>query len=263
MRIAVGLAYDGGGFVGWQHQIEGRSVQDEVERALAIVADEPVSVTAAGRTDAGVHAAAQVVHFDTASSRSVRNWVLGANRHLPADVALRWACEVPEDFHARFSASARRYCYFIRESATRPVLDRSRCAWVHETLDLVAMQQAAAFLVGEHDFSAFRAAGCQAHTPQRDLRRLEVRRADGLLRVEAEANAFLQHMVRNIVGSLVRVGRGKVEPAWMHEVLVSRDRRRAGAAAPACGLVLAGIEYPVRFALPATFGLEEERPLEL
>ena len=262
-RLAVGLAYDGGGFIGWQRQNKGRSVQGEVERALGIVADEPISVVAAGRTDAGVHAAGQVLHFDTTSLCSVRNWVLGANRHLPADVALRWAREVPDDFHARFSATARRYCYFIRESAVRPVLERARCAWSRETLDLAAMQTAAAWLVGEHDFSAFRAAGCQAHTPRRSMHRLDLRRTNGLLQVEAEANAFLQHMVRNIVGSLIRVGRGKAGPEWMREVLASRDRRRAGAAAPARGLVLAGIEYPARFDLPSTSVGVEERPLEL
>lgn len=256
--MAAGLSYDGGGFVGWQRQAEGRSVQEEVERALGLVADDEVAVVAAGRTDAGVHAAGQVVHFDTGSLRPSRGWILGANRHLPPDVALRWAREVPEEFHARFSAWERRYCYRIRENTTRPVLGRAYCAWVHETLDLAAMQEAAALLEGEHDFSAFRAAECQAHSPVRNLRRLAVLRREGMLRIEAEADAFLYHMVRNIVGSLVRVGRGRERPEWVGEVLAGRDRRRAGPTAPARGLTLVGVDYPERFGLPTSKFMEEE-----
>ncbi|MGH8274609.1 MAG: tRNA pseudouridine(38-40) synthase TruA [Gammaproteobacteria bacterium] len=252
-RIAAGVVYDGTDFIGWQSQREGRSVQGEVERALTRVAAAPVAVTAAGRTDAGVHASAQVVHFDTASERSERNWVLGANRHLPPDVAVRWARVVPEGFHARFSAVARAYRYLIYESVVRPVLDRRRCAWVHERLDLAAMQKAAEPLLGEHDFSAFRAAGCQAHSPLRRLDRFELRHEGGILRVEVEANAFLQHMVRNIAGSLILVGRGRKPPAWIGEVLAGRDRRRAGPAAPARGLTLMGIRYPAGFSLPGDY----------
>lgn len=261
-RIAAGLVYDGTDFLGWQRQREGRSVQSEVERALAKVAAAPIAVTAAGRTDAGVHATAQVVHFDTASSRSERNWMLGANRHLPPDVAIRWVKAVPEDFHARYGAVARCYRYLIYENVVRPVLDRRRCAWVHERLDLAAMREAAEPLVGEHDFGAFRAAGCQARSPRRRLTRLELWREAGLLRVEVEANAFLQHMVRNIVGSLILVGRGRKHPAWIGEVLAGRDRRRAGPAAPARGLTLVGIRYPARFELPGGGNESQRNPVQ-
>ncbi len=249
-RIAIGIAYDGTDFAGWQRQNRERSVQDEVDKALAKIAAAPVAVTVAGRTDAGVHADAQVAHFDALCPRSERSWVLGANRHLPADVALLWARPVPEDFHARFRAVARVYRYLVRESAVRPVLDRRRCAWIRERLDLSAMQTAAAVLVGEHDFSAFRAAGCQARSPWREVKRIELWRAGGLLQIEVEANAFLQHMVRNIVGSLILVGRGRRRPVWMAEVLAEGDRRRAGPAAPARGLSLIGVRYPERFGLP-------------
>jgi tRNA pseudouridine38-40 synthase len=249
-RLAVGLVYDGTDFVGWQRQSEGRSVQGEAQTALAKVAAVPVSLTGAGRTDAGVHASGQVAHFDTVSRRSERDWVLGANRHLPADVALAWAREMPADFHARFNAVARHYRYAIREGVVRPVLARERCAWVRQSLDLPAMKAAGTALVGEHDFSAFRAAGCQARSPRREVLRLELAREGGFLRVEVEANAFLHHMVRNIVGSLLLVGRGRKPPEWIADVLAGRDRRRAGPTAPAHGLTLVAVSYPKRFDLP-------------
>ncbi|MGH8161880.1 MAG: tRNA pseudouridine(38-40) synthase TruA [Gammaproteobacteria bacterium] len=250
-RIAIGIAYDGTNFAGWQRQSDERSVQDEVDKALTKVAAAPVAVTAAGRTDAGVHASGQVAHFEASRARTERNWVLGANRHLPADVALFWARSVSEDFHARFRAVARVYRYSIRESAVRPVLDRDRCAWVRERLELAAMQTASVALVGEHDFSAFRAAGCQARSPWRHVKRIDWWRERGLLMVEVEADAFLQHMVRNIVGSLILVGRGRQPPAWIGEVLAGGDRRRAGPAAPARGLSLIAVKYPERFGLPS------------
>lgn len=204
----------------------------------------------AGRTDAGVHALMQVAHFDTTKARAEHHWVLGANRHLPGDIALHWARGVADEFHARFSAVARCYRYGIRESRTRPVLQRKRCAWVTARLDLDAMREGAKYLEGEQDFSAFRAAGCQARSPTRTLSRIELWRDSGMLFVEVEANAFLQHMVRNMVGSLILVGRGRKQPAWMGEVLAGRDRRRAGPAAPPQGLTLVGIAYPERFGLP-------------
>lgn len=250
-RVAIGIEYDGSDFVGWQRQARGRSVQAQIERALSRVAAEPISVVTAGRTDAGVHALMQVAHFESAGRRTELNWVLGANRYLPADVALHWAKRVPQTFHARFSATARCYRYRIHQSRIRPVLERRRCAWLTEQLDLDAMRAGAEWLVGEHDFSAFRAAGCQAHSPWRELKRLELWRKAGDLFLEVEANAFLQHMVRNLVGSLVLVGRAREHPDWIRNVLATRDRRRAGPAAPARGLVLVGVTYPAHFDVPA------------
>jgi tRNA pseudouridine38-40 synthase len=238
--------------VGWQRQKDGRSVQAELERALTKVANEAISVVTAGRTDAGVHARMQVAHFESAASRGALNWVLGANRHLPADIALHWAQAVPPAFHARFSALARCYRYRIHESRIRPVLERERCAWVTQRLDLEAMRQGAAWLVGEHDFSAFRAAGCQAKSPWREIKRIELWREAHALHLEVEANAFLQHMVRNLAGSLVWVGKGRNQPDWMRDVLAGQDRRHAGPAAPARGLTLIGVRYPSHFDIPSS-----------
>lgn len=250
-RVAIAIEYDGSEFVGWQRQRSGRSVQAEVEAALSRVADESIAVVAAGRTDSGVHARVQVAHFDTTRTRASHHWVLGANRYLPGDVAVHWARAVPGSFHARFSAVARCYRYSIREGRVRPVLERKRCGWVTGRLDLAAMRAGAAWLRGEHDFSAFRAAGCEARSPWRNVTRLALWRAAGALRVEVEANSFLQHMVRNIVGSLTLVGRGKKPPEWMAQVLAGRDRRRAGPAAPPHGLELVAVRYPEGVGLPA------------
>ncbi|MGH8427963.1 MAG: tRNA pseudouridine(38-40) synthase TruA [Gammaproteobacteria bacterium] len=249
-RIAVVLEYDGTDFIGWQRQAAGRSVQDALERALGIVADESVCAVAAGRTDAGVHAGHQVVHFDTTQLRTPRNWVLGANANLPADAAVCRAHAVSGDFHARFSATARAYRYLILERPTRPVLARRHVAWTHRTLDVARMQEAAVQLIGEHDFSAFRGADCQARTPLRTVHRLTIERRDHIICVEVKANAFLHHMVRNIVGSLMWVGCGKTTPDWMRVVLASRDRRCAGPCAPARGLSLIGVDYPPHYGLP-------------
>ncbi len=249
-RYALGLEYDGTAFVGWQRQPAQRSVQEVLEAALSVIADESLGVVAAGRTDAGVHASGQVVHFDTTRTRPLRAWTLGANVHLPDDVAVRWAQPVGPDFHARFGATGRTYRYLICERTCRPALLRRHAAWTHRPLEVGAMQAAAEVLVGQHDFSAFRAAGCQAHSPVRTLRRITVRRCGDLVLFEVEANAFLQHMVRNLVGSLCRIGRGERDADWLEGVLAARDRRLAGPTAPARGLTLSGVEYPRAFALP-------------
>ncbi|MDG4554764.1 MAG: tRNA pseudouridine(38-40) synthase TruA [Candidatus Competibacter sp.] len=251
MRVALGIQYDGTGFRGWQAQPVGvRTVQASLEQALARVADHSVGLTCAGRTDAGVHAVGQVAHFDTESVRSTRAWVRGGNAHLPSDISLSWACEVPDDFHARFSASARRYRYLIHNHPQRSALWRARAAWRYRPLDADRMHVAGQALVGEHDFNAFRAAECQARHPVREILELAVwRRGDGVL-LEIEANAFLHHMVRNIVGVLLAIGAGDRPVEWAAEVLEGRDRARAGVTAPAEGLYLLAVRYPQRFGLP-------------
>lgn len=251
MRIALGIEYDGTAYNGWQKQRSGVGVQEVVERALAAVADAPVEAVCAGRTDAGVHATAQVAHFDSDAERSERNWLLGVNSNLPPDVNALWVASVRDDFHARYSATARKYRYLILNRLCRSSLWRNRAWWVHEALDDARMRKAAAHLLGEHDFSAFRAAGCQARTPVRRVHALAIeRRSAEWLAVEVTANAFLQHMVRNIVGTLVAVGRGDEAPAWVGDVLESRDRTRGGMAAPAHGLTLIGVDYPASYGLP-------------
>jgi tRNA pseudouridine38-40 synthase len=249
-RFAVGLEYDGGGFSGWQQQQDAPSVQREVTTALSRVLDHPVEITAAGRTDAGVHARAQVVHFDTDARRTERALVLGTNTLLPAGVALRWARVVPEHFHARYSAEARTYRYCILNRPMRSALAAGRVGFIYKPLDADRMLAAAASLVGTHDFSALRAAECQAKTPVRNLSRLLVRRVGDFVLLEVTANAFLQHMVRNIAGLLIHIGQGDAEPAHAAEVLAGRDRRRAPATAPAAGLYLWRAHYATVFGLP-------------
>jgi len=249
-RIAVGLEYDGTDFVGWQVQRAGRSVQGALEAAVSAVADERIGVTGAGRTDAGVHARCQVAHFDSRARRTPRQWLLGINSNLPEDVAVRWVRHLDADFHARRSATARRYRYRILERKTRSALLRRRSWWRRGKLDCAAMTAAASSLLGERDFSSFRAAGCQSKTPMRRLTTVALYRADDLLHLEFEANAFLQHMVRNLVGVLVEVGRGGAPPAWAADVLAARDRTRGGVTAPPQGLTLTGVRYPARFDLP-------------
>lgn len=249
-RIAMGVEYDGGDFQGWQVQEHGPSVQAAVEEALSGVADESVRVHCAGRTDTGVHAACQIFHFDTDAVRAEKAWVLGGNANLPPGVTLLWAHEVPEDFHARFSATGRRYHYAILNRWTRPALGRHWLAWWHHPLDEARMAAGAAHLLGEHDFSSFRAAGCQAKHPVREVRSLRVWREDDRVMLDIEANAFLQHMVRNIVGTLIAVGQGDCEPEWLAQVLAARDRTLAGIAAPSRGLCFMGADYPERFGLP-------------
>ena len=249
-RIAVGIEYDGTGYHGWQQQTGVRSIQQEVPRALSSVADEAILLTCAGRTDAGVHARAQVAHFDTAAVRSPRAWVLGANSELPPEINLRWACEVPEQFHARFGALRRGYRYLILNRPVRSGLAARRAWCVYPPLDEQAMQAAANHLQGEHDFSGFRAAECQAHSPLRRIESLRVWRMGEWLHIEVTANAFLQHMVRNITGLLVAVGRGDAAPVRALEQLQSRERRLGAATAPAQGLCFWRVDYPPEFGLP-------------
>jgi tRNA pseudouridine38-40 synthase len=251
-RMAMAVEYDGTDFVGWQTQSNGRSVQSTLAAAVSRVAGEPVDVHAAGRTDAGVHALAQVVHFDCRVRRTQRQWQLGINSNLPDDVAVDWVAEVPDDFDARRSATSRRYCYTIEQAARRPVLSRRYVWWLRERLDCAAMTRAAVYWLGEHDFSAFRAAQCQSRTPVRRLSAVGVASEDGrLVRIEFTANAFVYHMVRNLVGTLAEIGRGRTEPEWAAQLLASRDRRRAAPTAPACGLTLVDVGYPARFGLPS------------
>jgi tRNA pseudouridine38-40 synthase len=250
LRIVLGLEYDGGAFCGWQSQPQACGVQDALDRALTEVAGERIVSVCAGRTDAGVHAIAQVVHFDTGANRPLSAWTRGSNALLPEAVAVTWAKEVPEEFHARFSAIGRRYVYWLLNRPQRPGLMHKRIGWFHQTLDLDAMQRAVRCLIGEHDFSAFRAAECQAKTPVKVMRELQISRRGDVVRFEFAADAFLQHMVRNIVGSLVYVGKGKYPPEWLGEVLAGRDRSRAAPTFEAGGLYLARVEYGERWGLP-------------
>jgi tRNA pseudouridine38-40 synthase len=250
MRIALGIEYDGSAFHGWQKQPSGRTVQNELEFALARIAGVQVDVVCAGRTDAGVHATGQVVHFDTYVERPMTAWGRGVNAFLPPAVAVRWVQPVADDFHARFSAYGRRYRYILLNRPQRPGLWEGRVGWYHHPLDVEVMQQAAALLIGEHDFSAFRAAGCQAKTPIKLLRQASVRREGDLILFDFEASAFLHHMVRNLVGSLVYVGQGKNPPGWIAELLTMADRRLAAPTFAAGGLYLIGVQYEAHWRLP-------------
>lgn len=252
MRIALGLEYDGTAYHGWQRQRTGNGVQAQVEAALAKVADESVDVTCAGRTDTGVHASGQVVHFDTDSERAARSWLLGANSNLPDDVNVTWATPVTDDFHARFSATARSYRYVILNRFARSALYRHRAWWVHESLDHDAMHGAAQMLTGRHDFSAFRATGCKASTPIREITSISIARHDDWIVMDITANAFLQHMVRNMMGTLVAIGAGDESQQWLSTVLQSRDRQCAGTAAPPQGLALVNVDYPAEFNIPSS-----------
>lgn len=249
MRIAALLEYDGAPFHGWQLQGDVRSIQGCVEEALSRVADAPIRVTVAGRTDAGVHALAQVMHFDTGAKRSGYAWVRGANSTLPREIALLWAAEVDAAFHARFSATGRRYRYVIINRAIRPTYLARRVTHEYRPLDVGRMQRAAAHLVGTHDFTSFRALECQAKSPMRELRALAVERRGEFVHIEAYANAFLHHMVRNIAGVLMDIGAGEREPDWARQVLDARDRTQGGVTAPPDGLYLAGVEYPPEFSI--------------
>ena len=251
MRIALGLEYDGSRFHGFERQPARRTIQGEVEDALTRIAASPVRVVCAGRTDAGVHALGQVVHFDTTASRPLDAWVRGANTFLPPDVAVLWARVVGDDFHARFLARQRRYRYVIVNRSTRPALLAGRAAWEHRRLDARLMHLGARHLAGEHDFSSFRAAGCQARHPVRRVDRIEVNRIGERIVIDIHANAFLQHMVRNVAGTLVAVGAGEHDPAWVAAVLAARDRRMAGVTAPAGGVYLVGVDYPDAAGIPA------------
>lgn len=249
-RWAVGISYLGGAYAGWQRLPGLPTVQATVEAALSTVADHAVSLTCAGRTDAGVHAVQQVAHFESAAARSSQAWLLGSNSLLPPDVSLRWVQAVPADFHARFSAEMRHYRYRIHNARARDALQEGRACWWPRALDADAMHVAAQVLLGEQDFSAFRDAHCQSPTPMRRLSRVAVRRHGTAVVVDVAGNAFLHHMVRNIVGTLAEVGWGRQPPSWVAEVLAGRDRRQAGMTAPAEGLYFLGPVYPARFGLP-------------
>lgn len=250
MRVALGIEYDGTDFLGWQRLAHGPSVQAAVEAALSFVADQPVEVTCAGRTDSGVHARCQVAHFDTSAERDERAWALGATTRLPRAVAVLWACKVSDDFSARFSARARRYRYVILNRAIRPALDARFLAWERTPLDADAMHAAAQALLGEQDFSAFRAVSCQAAHARRNVTAVSVRRNGERVAIEIEANAFLHHMVRNIAGSLLEIGRGERPREWIAELLAARDRNLAGATAMPQGLTFIGPRYPAQWQLP-------------
>ena len=250
MKLAAGVEYDGSRFGGWQRQQSGRTVQAVLEEALSRVADEPISVVCAGRTDRGVHAHAQVIHFETTAQRLAYNWILGTNTNLPNDVAVNWLQPVREDFSARFSALRRRYRYIIDNRRFRAALFAHHRTWERRPLDVERMAAATPCLVGEHDFSAFRAAECQSRSPMRLVTHLHVHREGELVMIDVEANAFLHHMVRNIAGVLIQIGVGEQDPAWSRTVLESKDRRCAGVTAPANGLYLVGVDYPPGFGLP-------------
>lgn len=255
MRLALGLEYDGGAFCGWQTQPGGCGVQDALEAALTGISGEKIQTACAGRTDAGVHALGQVVHFDTAAARPLSAWTRGANALLPEGIAVLWARETTVEFHARFSATGRRYVYLLLNRPQRPGLLRGRVGWHHRKLDVQAMQEAASCLMGEHDFSAFRSAECQAKTPVKIMREVNISARGELIRFEFRASAFLQHMVRNIVGSLLPVGRGERPVSWPGELLAGRDRAVAGPTAPANGLVFLGPRYPRDWGLPVEVSL--------
>ncbi|HEY8355552.1 MAG TPA: tRNA pseudouridine(38-40) synthase TruA [Methylophilaceae bacterium] len=250
MRIALGLEYDGRGFCGWQSQSCGCGVQDVLQAALAAIAGHEVNVVAAGRTDTGVHALCQVVHFDTDAMRPESAWVRGVNAHLPASVRVIWARQVAEAFHARFSAFERSYQYVLVNQPVAPAIMHGRVGWFHQPLDLSAMQQAAAFLLGEHDFSAFRAAECQAKSPVKIMHEAEVEGSEGHLVFSFRANAFLHHQVRNMVGALVYIGKGSHPPEFIQELLECRDRRFAPPTFAPDGLYLAGVGYDGAWGLP-------------
>lgn len=250
MRIALGLEYNGMSFCGWQSQVNGCGVQDALGAAISTVAGEPIQVHAAGRTDTGVHAAFQVAHFDTLATRPISAWVRGVNSHLPAGVAVLWAQQVGDDFHARFAAIERGYRYVMLNHPVRPGLNNGLVGWHFRPLDELAMNQAASYLLGEHDFSAFRAAECQAKSPIKILHHAHVVRRGDFLVCDFRANAFLHHMIRNIMGGLVQVGIGARPPEWLAEVLQARDRTLAAPTFDAAGLYLCYIRYPSHFALP-------------
>lgn len=250
MRYALGVEYDGTDFHGWQFQDGVRTVQGCLEQALSRVADHPIRVHCAGRTDSGVHATGQIVHFDTQALRSERSWVLGTKVNLPSDVSVNWARLMPDAFHARYSAIGRQYRYLIVTRATRPAIQRNLAVWSHRPLDVSCMHEAGQALVGTHDFSSYRAQQCQAKSPVRTLTRLQVSRHGDQVVIELSADAFLHHMVRNIAGVLIAIGRGDQPVGWAGQVLDYRDRSLGGVTAPPQGLYLVRVTYPDTYDLP-------------
>lgn len=264
-RIALGVEYDGSVFHGFQTQLDPAlpTVQETLEQALSQVADETVRIVCAGRTDTGVHASGQVVHFDTTRVRQLKAWVLGANTALKRRIAVRWAQPVSDDFHARFSAYSRRYRYVICNDAVRPAMLANFMTGHQEPLDASAMHAAGQYLLGERDFSAYRAASCQSKSPMRCVTELVVRRHGNLVVMDIEANAFLLHMVRNIMGVLIVIGAGRAPPEWARELLEGGDRRQAAKTAPPTGLSLIKVRYPERFGLPETASTMQQFPFFL
>ncbi len=251
MRLALGISYQGQAYAGWQSQRGGNTVQDQLEAALSEFAAQPVSTVCAGRTDAGVHGLMQVAHLDTELHRSEHAWVRGTNRFLPTDIAVQWAKAVPEDFHSRACAIARRYAYCLLESPVRPSVEAGRVGWVFRPLDAQAMQDAAQVLIGEHDFSSFRAAECQARSPVKQLTHIHISRRGAYWRFDFQGNAFLHHMIRNIMGCLVLIGEGRRPAHWMAEVLAARQRSAAAPTFSAAGLYFVGPIYEAHWGLPS------------
>lgn len=243
MRIALGIEYDGTNYCGWQRQHNVSSIQEKIEDALSKVASQSVSVTCAGRTDAGVHAFGQVAHFNTDANRPDSAWILGTNSNLPKDIRILWARHVADDFHARYSATARHYRYIIYNNKVASAILRHRSMWLPFALNEKLMHKAGQYLIGEHDFSSFRGSGCQSKSTKRNVMSLVVTRGGGMVTIDIKANAFLLHMVRSIVGMLIKVGTGEKKPIWAKEVLEARDRKVSAATAPAQGLYLVGVEY--------------------
>jgi tRNA pseudouridine38-40 synthase len=248
--LALGISYNGQAYQGWQSQLSGLTVQDKLEAALGKFTQHRVSTLCAGRTDSGVHGLMQVVHFDTPLERATASWVRGTNAFLPRDIAVEWAQVVPPEFHCRASALSRRYAYIVMESPVRPSVDAGRVGWVFKPLDREAMQQAAAHLLGEQDFTSFRASACQALSPIKTLQRIDIARRGAYWRFEFEANAFLHHMIRNIMGCLVTVGQGKQAPQWVEKVLLERDRDAAAPTFSPDGLYFLGPRYAPHWGLP-------------
>ena len=251
MRLALGVSYSGQAYEGWQSQLSGNTVQDRLESALSRFTVQRMETLCAGRTDAGVHALMQVVHFDTLLQRDESSWIRGTNRFLPRDIAVQWARPVPDEFHARARATARRYAYVLLESPVRPSVEHGRVGWVFRALDEQAMRQAAAQLIGEHDFTSFRASACQARTPVKTLSRIEISRRGAYWRFEFEANAFLHHMIRNIMGCLLLIGQGRQQPTWIAQVLDARDRDAAAPTFAPDGLYFLGPVYDTKWNLPS------------
>ena len=250
MRLALGISYNGQAYQGWQSQLSGQTIQDQLELALSKFSAHKVSTLCAGRTDAGVHGLMQVVHFDTRLDRTTSSWVRGTNSFLPRDIAVQWAHPVPDEFHCRASALSRRYAYVLLESPVRPSIDHGRVGWVFTPLDHDAMQQAARHLLGEHDFTSFRASACQALSPVKTLQSIDISRRGAYWRFDFEANAFLHHMIRNIMGCLLLVGQGKQPPQWLQEVLLERDRDAAAPTFSPDGLYFLGPRYAQHWGLP-------------
>ena len=250
MRLALGISYNGQAYQGWQSQLSRQTVQDQLELALGRFAAQRVSTLCAGRTDAGVHALMQVVHFDTSLERAPFSWVRGSNAYLPPDLAVQWAQTVPGEFHCRASALSRRYAYILLESPVRPSVDHGRVGWVFKPLDLKAMLQAGEHLLGEHDFTSFRASACQALSPTKILQRVDISKRGAYWRFEFEANAFLHHMIRNLMGCLIVVGQHKQPPDWVRDVLLARDRDAGAPTFSANGLYFLGPRYAPHWGLP-------------